>query len=154
MMRFPIPARALFRSTLRSPRARGTALAMLTLVFAPLVQADTAADFLARYTDEARRAQPQFAASAQRGAAFYAREFAVSKDFPACSTCHTANPAAEGRHTVTGKRIAPLAPAANAERFTEAAKVERWFKRNCTEVVGRECSVAEKADFIAFVKDR
>lgn len=27
---------------------------------------------------------------------------------------------------------------------------EKWFRRNCTEVVGRECSAAEKADFIVF----
>ena len=36
--------------------------------------------------------------------------------------------------------IAPLAPAFNAERFTDAAKTEKWFRRNCNDVVGRECT--------------
>jgi hypothetical protein len=91
------------------------------------------------------------ATSAQRGAEFYARSFGVSAKMPSCASCHTDNPAQAGRHVVTDKAIKPLAPAANAERFTDPAKVEKWFKRNCTEVVGRECTAAEKADFIAFV---
>jgi hypothetical protein len=70
---------------------------------------------------------------------------------PSCAACHSEQPAAEGKHVVTGKRIAPLAPAANPERFSSSAKVEKWFRRNCQEVVGRECSPAEKADFIQFV---
>ena len=70
---------------------------------------------------------------------------------PSCATCHGDQPTAEGKHIVTGKRIAPLAPAANPERFANSAKAEKWFRRNCQEVVGRECSAAEKADFIQFV---
>jgi hypothetical protein len=56
-----------------------------------------------------------------------------------------------GRHVVTGKAIAPLAPAFNAERFSDAAKSEKWFRRNCGDVVGRECSASEKADLLAWL---
>ena len=56
-----------------------------------------------------------------------------------------------GRHAGTGKSIAALAPAFNPERFTDPAKVEKWFKRNCHDVLGRECSAAEKADVMAWL---
>lgn len=68
-----------------------------------------------------------------------------------CSSCHGAVPTATGRHASTGKPIAPLAPAVNAERFTDAAKSEKWFRRNCNDVVGRECTAAEKADVLAWL---
>lgn len=92
-----------------------------------------------------------FQPSAGLGANLYGRKFGASEKLYACTACHTDNPAQPGRHAVTGKDIKPLAPVANAERFTDPAKVEKWFKRNCKEVVGRECSAGEKADFIAFV---
>ena len=62
-------------------------------------------------------------------------------------------PVNAGQHAVTGKTIRPLASAANAERFTDPAKVEKWFGRNCKEVVGRACTPAEKADFIAYMSE-
>jgi cytochrome c peroxidase len=68
-----------------------------------------------------------------------------------CASCHTAKPTVDGKHASTGKSIRPLAPAANPERFTDAAKTEKWFRRNCNDVVGRECSVSEKADVIAWL---
>jgi mono/diheme cytochrome c family protein len=68
-----------------------------------------------------------------------------------CSSCHGAAPTVTGRHASTGKPIAPLAPAVNAERFTDAAKSEKWFRRNCNDVVGRECTAAEKADVLAWL---
>ena len=51
----------------------------------------------------------------------------------------------------TGKEVAPLAPAANAERFASPAKVEKWFKRNCQDVLERPCTAQEKGDFIAYL---
>ena len=45
----------------------------------------------------------------------------------------------------------PLAPAAHARRFSDAAKAEKWFRRNCNDVLGRECSAAEKADVLAWL---
>ena len=68
-----------------------------------------------------------------------------------CSSCHGAVPVGAGRHAATGKAIAPMAPAANPERFADAAKVEKWFRRNCNDVLGRECSAGEKADVLAWL---
>jgi hypothetical protein len=118
---------------------------------AATAQAATPADLLEVYRAEATRQSADFAPTAQRGAEFYKRSFNVSAKMPNCASCHTDNPAQPGRHVVTDKAIKPLAPAANTERFSDPAKVEKWFRRNCTEVVGRECSAAEKADFVAFL---
>jgi hypothetical protein len=68
-----------------------------------------------------------------------------------CATCHGEPPTGSGRHATTGKGIAPLAPAFNAERFTDPARVEKWFRRNCNDVMGRECTSAEKADVLAWL---
>lgn len=114
-------------------------------------QAATPNELLEGYRAEAARQSVGFQASAQRGAEFYKRSFGASAKMANCASCHTDSPAQPGRHVVTDKAIKPLAPAANAERFSDPTKVEKWFRRNCTEVVGRECSAAEKADFVAFV---
>lgn len=68
-----------------------------------------------------------------------------------CASCHGQPPTAEGRHANTGKTIAPLAPAFNAQAFTDTAKVDKWFRRNCKDVLARECSAAEKADVLAYL---
>jgi hypothetical protein len=68
-----------------------------------------------------------------------------------CASCHGAVPTQAGRHAATGKPIAALAPAFSPERFTDPARVEKWFRRNCSDVVGRECSAAEKADVLAWL---
>jgi mono/diheme cytochrome c family protein len=68
-----------------------------------------------------------------------------------CASCHGARPVQPGQHAATGKAIAALAPAANAQRFTDAAKTEKWFRRNCNDVLGRECSAAEKADVLGWL---
>jgi len=69
-----------------------------------------------------------------------------------CSSCHGAVPTQAGKHASTGKPIAALAPAFNPERFADAAKTEKWFRRNCNDVLGRECSAGEKADVIAWLR--
>ena len=129
------------------------ALSLLAVCFAASAQAGTPAELLAGYRAEAARERPGFAPSAQRGAEFYARRFDVSAKMVACTSCHTDQPTQAGRHVVTDKAIKPLAPAANAERFTDLAKAEKWFGRNCKEVVGRACSAAEKADFVTFMME-
>ena len=68
-----------------------------------------------------------------------------------CASCHGNPPTGEGKHANTGKRIPPLAPAFNAKTFTDRAKVDKWFKRNCNDVLGRECSAGEKADVLAYL---
>jgi len=69
-----------------------------------------------------------------------------------CSSCHGELPTQAGKHAATGKPIAPLAPAFNPDRFADAAKTEKWFRRNCNDVMGRECTAAEKADVIAWLR--
>lgn len=68
-----------------------------------------------------------------------------------CASCHGAQPTQTGKHAATGKQIGALAPAFNAERFTDQAKSDKWFRRNCNDVVGRECSAGEKADVLSWL---
>lgn len=86
--------------------------------------------------------------SAARGAAFFRQK---GTDW-SCTTCHTADPRQPGRHTVTGKAIEPMAPAVNPARLTDAAKVEKWFRRNCRDVLDRECTALEKGDVITYLR--
>jgi len=123
-------------------RYRSTILLLLAAA-AGCVQAATPADLLAGYS-----AQAGAAAQPQRGQQFF--NTVQGKEWR-CASCHGATPTQPGRHASTGKTIAPLAPAFNAERFTDAAKVEKWFRRNCQDVLLRECSAQEKGDFIAWL---
>ncbi|MDP1888590.1 MULTISPECIES: DUF1924 domain-containing protein [Comamonadaceae] len=68
-----------------------------------------------------------------------------------CASCHGTPPTRQGEHASTAKPIAPLAPAFNAKAFTDAAKADKWFRRNCKDVLSRECSAAEKADVMAYL---
>jgi hypothetical protein len=108
-----------------------------------------AAEIQASLENEARAADPGFRGfSAARGENFYRNRHGGDWS---CSSCHTDNPASSGNHAVTRKSIKPLAPAANAERFADLAKVEKWFKRNCNDVLKRACTVQEKGDFVAYL---
>jgi hypothetical protein len=124
---------------------------LLMATLPAITLAETPQQILQNHVTEAAGITPGFAASGQRGREFFANKFKVSTKMPACSTCHTDNPTQPGKHAITGKTIKPLAPVSNAERLTDNTRVEKWFRRNCTEVVGRECSAAEKADFIQFL---
>lgn len=97
----------------------------------------------------ARDGTPGFAGfSVQRGEQFFKAKH--GSDW-SCDTCHTANPLARGKHATTGKEIAPLAPSANSQRFTDAAKVDKWFRRNCNDVLGRLCTAREKGDVLEYL---
>ena len=90
-------------------------------------------------------------ASASRGEKFFfAKVPQANGETAGCTSCHTDNPKSVGK-TRAHKSIEPLAPIANRERFTDPAKVEKWFRRNCNDVLGRECSAAEKADVMAWL---
>ena len=115
----------------------------LAVLSTPAQAQTTAAAQLAGYV--AQSGQP---AQAARGQEFFTSKH--GKEW-SCSTCHTAKPLVDGKHATTGKVITPLAPAANAQRFTDAAKSEKWFRRNCNDVVGRECSATEKADVLSWL---
>lgn len=114
------------------------------LLFASLqAMAATPAELLAGYTAQA--GQP---ANASKGEAFFKASHGQEWQ---CSSCHGKLPVSGGRHAITDKSIEPLAPAFNAKRFTDSAKVEKWFRRNCKDVLARECTVAEKADVLAWL---
>lgn len=89
--------------------------------------------------------------NAKEGEAFFRFERMHSKgEKVSCMTCHTADPKAFGK-TRANKDIDPIAPIANKERFTDLAKVEKWFKRNCKDVYERECTNVEKGNFVLFM---
>lgn len=106
-------------------------------------QAATPGELLANYT-----AQAGTPADAARGQLLF--NSAHGKEWR-CASCHGSRPTGEGKHASTGKPIAPLAPAFNSERFTDTAKTEKWFRRNCKDVLTRECSAGEKADVLAWL---
>lgn len=125
----------------RSPPQLCSTLALCLVSFA--AQAATPAEMAAAYS-----AQAGTAAHAARGQEFFTSKH--GKDW-SCASCHTATPTGEGKHAATAKLIAPMAPAANAERFTDNAKTEKWFRRNCNDVLGRACTPGEKADVLAWL---
>jgi hypothetical protein len=110
--------------------------------------AETPQDLLKSWRAEALAQTPQFAGfSTERGRSLY---FTHPADW-SCSTCHTNDPRGAGRHALTSKSIEPLSPLGNPARFSDAAKVEKWFKRNCKDVLKRECTAVEKGDLLTFL---
>ncbi len=125
-------------------------LALLFVMTTP-AWATTPQQILDSLVQEARQTQSGFTASVSRGEQFYRAKQTGGKEADSCASCHTDNPKAEGRHIKTHKAIEALAPSANKQRFTDPAQVEKWFRRNCREVLGRVCTPQEKADFTAYV---
>jgi cytochrome c peroxidase len=124
------------------------ALVAATVLLAAPASADTPESLMRGYAEQARTTSASYAGpSPAAGRRLFHQQ---PRDW-SCATCHTDQPAATGRHAITGKTIAPLSPVANPERFRDAAKVEKWFKRNCTDTLGRLCTSAEKADLISFL---
>jgi hypothetical protein len=123
-------------------------LLLIALVAATSAQA-APADFLKDFETQARAESAAFKGfSAERGGQFYRSKHGAEWS---CASCHTDNPAAPGKHAKTDKEIKPMAPAANAERFADATKVDKWFKRNCGDVLNRACTAQEKGDFLTFL---
>ncbi|OQX03288.1 MAG: hypothetical protein BWK73_40035 [Thiothrix lacustris] len=111
--------------------------------------AETPQEILDGYTAQAKIEAPDFKGfDAERGKLFFNNTH--GNDW-SCASCHTANPADAGKHVKTDKAIDPLAPAANAERFTDPKKVAKWFKRNCGDVLDRECTSLEKGDVLTYL---
>ena len=136
MTRHPLLSRSLRRLT--------CCAACLALWPAAAGAADTsAAEQLARWS-----AQAGAPGDAARGRALFS---ATQGGQWSCASCHGDPPTRAGRHAQTGKTIATLAPAFNAESFTSAAKADKWFRRNCKDVLSRECSPREKADLLAWL---
>jgi hypothetical protein len=119
--------------------------AALALAALPHAQAadTTAARQLERFSaDAGQPAQPD------RGRMFFTTRHGSEWS---CASCHGQPPTGAGKHASTGKAIDPLAPAFNPRAFTDTARVDKWFRRNCKDVLQRECSAGEKADMLAWL---
>ncbi|MBI2754862.1 MAG: DUF1924 domain-containing protein [Betaproteobacteria bacterium] len=115
-------------------------------------QAGVREDQLAQYASAAKAANPAFAGfSAERGKTLHTQTFAGGKpDTPACTSCHGKDVRGTGK-TPAGKSIDAMAASVTPTRYTDPAKVEKWFKRNCTEVLGRVCTPQEKGDWLTYM---
>jgi cytochrome c peroxidase len=106
---------------------------------------------LARQAEAARAVAPGFAPSAERGRTLFMSSPAAGKpDSPSCTSCHTTDLRQAGK-TRAGKAIEPMAPSVTPARLSDPGTVEKWFRRNCPDVLGRDCTAAEKADLLAFL---
>ncbi len=111
-------------------------------------QAAQPSDFVAQFQTQARTTTPAFTPSAERGRTFFNQTH--GKEW-SCSSCHTNDPKQNGKHASTQRVIEAMATRINTDRFTNADKVEKWFRRNCNDVLGRICTPAEKADVITYL---
>ncbi len=90
--------------------------------------------------------------SAARGETLWKQEVTDDKgNKAACTSCHGSNISQAGEHKKTKKPIKPMAASANAQRYTNDKKVEKWFKRNCKDTWGRECTAQEKGDILVYL---
>ena len=107
-------------------------------------------ELLASLATAAKAADPAFSGfSAARGEKLHVTRFSGGKaETPSCTSCHGDNPRSAGR-TPVGKAIDALAVSVTPTRYTDPAKVEKWFKRNCQEVLGRQCTPLEKGDWLS-----
>ena len=123
----------------------------LLLILSSDLWAGTPDILLKRYEVEAKNANAAFAGfSADRGHKLYLQKGTGSRGDTNCASCHTLDPKAQGR-TRANKAIEALAPGANPKRFTDPAKVEKWFARNCDDVFARPCTAGEKGDFLTWL---
>ena len=115
---------------------------VLSLTCCGVAHAITPQDLLKTYESKSGKA------SVSRGEQFFNTKH--GKEW-SCASCHENPPNHETKHIVTGKVIKPLSPNADPTRFTDEAKADKWFKRNCNDVLGRECTAQEKADVLVWL---
>ena len=127
--------------------ARRLGMALMLTLSASFVLADSPANLLDTYKAQAK-ASGVAAGDVTSGQSFFNSTHGNEWK---CASCHGALPTGKGEHAITHKVIEPLAPAFNAQRFSDLAKADKWFRRNCKDVLARECSAAEKADVLAWL---
>lgn len=130
----------------------GTLCTLTLILLSSAVMAGPREDLLAGYASAAASANPGFGDfDPARGKALHEGRFSGGKpDTPSCTSCHALDTRKSGQ-TPTGKSIGPVAVSASPKRYTDSAKVEKWFKRNCNEVLGRECTPLEKGDWLSYM---
>ena len=98
--------------------------AVLLTVLSATSHAATPQSFLEGYAQEAKAQNPAFKGfSVKAGESFYKQTHGGDWS---CSSCHTDNP-------------------------TAVAKVNKWFKRNCNDVLKRECTAEEKGNLLTYL---
>ena len=135
-------------TTIRFAAAAAAFAALTVAAFAGPIHDRT----IAHYATQAKAQSSDFASfSAERGKTLFAAGHTGGKpDTPSCTSCHGASPQATGQ-TRAGKEIAPMALSKTPDRYGDLDKVEKWFDRNCTSVLGRQCTPVEKGDFLTFM---
>lgn len=128
---------------------RTLSLSLLLLMLTAPASADTVDELLEQYRS-AGAGEFSAVAGEQLWHTSYSHDKAPNSR--SCATCHTSDPQSIGEHVRTGKSIKPMARSMNFDRFTDRAKVEKWFKRNCKWTLGRECSVQEKGDLLVYLR--
>jgi len=132
-------------------RPLSIALAALSFILPAIAAGGPREDLLTRYAAQARSGPDFSGFSSERGQVLHTRKFGGGKpDTPACTSCHGPDPRRPGQ-TPAGKPIDPVAVSASPARYTDPAKVEKWFRRNCNEVLGRECTAIEKGDWLTYM---
>ena len=130
----------------------GLAVVLLLWRLMPIGSAEAASPLLSRYETAARAEDQSFTGfDPARGRALYFEEHAGRSGKVSCATCHGADARQTGRSPV-GKVIEPLAPSANPSRFTDSATADKWFDRNCKQVLGRTCTARERGDFLTYLE--
>ena len=134
-----------------------------------------AQQLLERYAQEAKQADPDFSGfSAEEGRKFYLEKHPLmGVGAVSCASCHRKNPRehilahrtdilCRACHVINDKEhpdpqhakkrtIEPLAPSANARRFGDAERSERFFRTNCRLVVKRDCTAVEKGNLVTWL---
>lgn len=138
-------------NSVSSPFLRAALSVLLAMMWSG-AQAASPNELLQGYAVQAKKEDPAFREfSASAGEKFFRAAVKHSSGRQiSCATCHTDNPRNAGKHEKTGKEILPLAPSANPARLTDSGNVEKWFKRNCQDVLERACTAQEKGHFIAY----
>jgi Domain of unknown function (DUF1924) len=127
-------------------------LIVAACALAPAAAGQSPKPLLDFYASQAKALDSAFSGfSVERGEHLFRTNFSSGKpDTPSCTTCHTTDPKKTGQ-TRAGKDIEPMAASANPKRYADQSKAEKWFGRNCNNVLGRECTAIEKGDFITFM---
>jgi cytochrome c peroxidase len=127
------------------------ALCALILAATPILAPAFAQDTSAQALIEGFSAEAGRPADPEAGKTLFLGTHTGGKpDTPSCTTCHTMDPKKTGA-TRVGKPIEPMASSVNPSRFTDLAKFEKWIRRNCNSVLGRECTAGEKADVLSWL---
>lgn len=126
-------------------------IALIGLLAGSALSADPRRDaLLAEFLAQARKDEAGFARFvAERGAAFYRATHPGGKQ-GSCTSCHGNSPLDKGK-TRAGKDIDLMAVSKSPTRYTDRDTVEKWFTRNCQDVLARACTAKEKGDFITYM---